>query len=539
MADNLKNLIDLTPEQRSALMILLREKAEKKKDRNPTEKSIEKISRNGDLPLSYAQQRMWFMAKLSPDSPAYNLLTAVHLKGPLIPGALYKAINEVARRHESLRACFPENDGQPFQLILEPLTISLPVIDLTELSEAARLQQAKRLATEEQGYPFNLEQGPLFRSRLIRLDENHHVITFTLHHVISDGVSRGILISELGALYKAFAEGTPSPLHDLEIQYVDFADWQRRWLQSDVLEQQLDYWKKKLDGAPAVLTLPTDRPRPATQDFQGRAVGITVPTSTVEALKLISHKRGATLFMTFLAAFKTLLHHYTSQDGIVVGTPIAGRNRAEIEGLIGCFTNTLVLFSDLSGNPKFSELLARVKETALDAYANQDMPFDKLVEVIRPERKLSHNSLFQVLFALHNLQLGKVNLPEIAISPLTTDSFTSRFDLSVEVQEGPRGAFIRFEYSTQLFDHNTIVRMAGHFETLLQSIIRDPDQRILDLEILTPGERALLLDEWNDTRVELSARKPVHQMFEDQVSKSPEAVAVICGDRKVTFSELN
>ena len=430
----------------------------------PSESSLRCVSRDKDLPLSFAQQRLWFLDQLEPGSTVYNVPGALRIKGPLDVEVLERCFNEIVRRHEALRTTFSIVEEEPVQVIAASANVSLPVIDISHFSETEREEEARRLALEEANKPFDLRQGPLFRTALIRLGENDHVLLLTLHHIVSDGWSMGVLYRELSALYQAFANEEPSPLADLPIQYADFAAWQREWLQGEVLETQLSYWKKQLDGVPAVLNLPTDRPRPARQSYRGARQSIELSSELTQGLKALSRKEGVTLYMTLLAAFQILLHRYTGQDDIVVGSPIANRNRIEIEGLIGFFVNTLVLRTDHSGNPTFRELLRRVRETALEAYAHQDLPFEKLVEELRPDRDLSRSPLFQAMFVFQNAPAGELNFKGLNVSPMRMAGETTKFDLTLSVHEGAPGLRAALQYSTDLFDEATITRISGAFQ---------------------------------------------------------------------------
>ena len=360
------------------------------------------VSRDESLPLSYSQQRLWFLYQLEPSTSAYNIPTAVRLRGVLDSAALARTINEVVRRHEILRTHYGTIENKPVQFVGLPGDIELKLSDFSELPESERESRMLRLAAEEARMPFDLTRGPLLRACLVRLGPEEHVLVLTVHHIVSDGWSQGVLVREVGALYKAFSEGGESPLGELPVQYADFARLQRNWLAGDVLDKHLDYWRRQLAGPLPILELPADRPRPEVQSFRGATLTAHLPASLSESLNAICRREGVTLFMLLLAAFKVLLHRYTGQDDVVIGAPIANRNRVEIEGLIGFFVNTLVLRTDLSGDPDFRELLARVRKVTLEAYARQDMPFELLVEELQPERDLSRNPLFQVMFQLEN-----------------------------------------------------------------------------------------------------------------------------------------
>ena len=502
---------------------------------------MERVSRDGDLPLSFAQQRLWFLDQLMPGSIAYNMSGAVRLTGPLNVVALEQSLTEVLRRHEILRTTFRAVDGQPFQSIAPAKPFILPVTDLEPLPEAEREAEARRLAIEEAHRLFDLARGPLFRATLLRLGEEDHILQCAMHHAVSDGWSIAIFNKEIGLLYHSFSTGQPLLLPELPIQYADFAHWQRQWLQGEVLEAQLSYWRKQLAGAPPSLELPTDRARPAVQTFHGARQSLVLPKSLTEALKGLSRQEGVTLFMTLLAAFKVLLSRYTGQEDIVVGTPIAGRNRAEIEPLIGFFINTVALRTDLSGGPSFRELLRRVREVALGAYDHQEMPFEKLVEELQPERDLSRTPLFQVFFNMLNLESLESHRPEL--NGLTAEQLvlndSVKFDLSLTIREETEGVGASLQYNTDLFDDATIDRMICHFQTMLEGIVANPDQSLSDLPILTKAERHQLLAEWNETKRDFPKDKCLHQLFEEQVERTPDGVALVFEDQHLTYRELN
>ena len=503
------------------------------------------------FPASFAQQRLWFLDQLLPGTSFYNVPTVIRLVGVLNLAALTRSVNEIIRRHEVLRTTFGMVEGQPIQAIAPVLSVSLPLINLQELPAAARQQEANRLVTEETERPFNLSQGPLLRLLLLQLNQAEYLLLLNLHHIVFDDWSLGVLIRELGSLYTAFSSGKFSPLPELPIQYADFAIWQREWLQGKLVEQ-LSYWQQQLDGG-SVLNLPTDRPRPTLQSYRGATQLLQVPKSLTEALLALSQQLGVTLFITLLAAFQTLLYRYTGQEDIAVGSPIANRNRSELESLIGFFVNSLVLRTDLSGNPTFRELLARVREVALGAYAHQDLPFEKLVEELQPNRDTSRNPLFSVVFALQNAPMERLELPGLTLSSLNLDTKTTRFDLELylwecsdnfrtlwgegwQPSEGLRGVLV---YSTDLFDQATIARMLGHFLTLLEGIVANPEERLADLPLLSAVERRTLLLEWNDTQRNYPDAQCIHQRFEEQVERSPSSIAVVFEDKQLTYRELN
>jgi amino acid adenylation domain-containing protein len=492
-----------------------------------------------NLPLSFAQQRLWFLDQLVPDAAIYNIPLAYRVTGELNVGALEQSLVEIVRRHEALRTTFAAVDGQPIQVIAPKIELTLPVVDLGEIAETKRAKEVQRLVTQEAQQPFDLTTGPLLRLQLLRLDDTEHVLLLTMHHIVSDGWSLGVLMRELAVLYEGFSNGKPTSLPELPIHYADFALWQREWFSGDVLESQLAYWKQQLGGELPVLELPTDRPRPPVQTYRGARQSFELSKDLREALKALSRQEGVTLFMTLLAAFKVLLYRYTGQENVIVGSPIANRNRAEIEGLIGFFVNTLVLRSDLSRNPSFRELLGRVREVALGAYAHQDMPFERLVEELQPERDMSYNALFQVMFVLQNSPMSDWEFSGLALSPLEVESKTAKFDLSLSLTETEQGLVGAFGYNTDLFDEATIVRMVGHLRTLLEGVVVEPDKRICELPILTEAERYQLLVEWNDTEADYPKDKCIHQLFEEQVERTPDNVAVVFEDEQLTYRELN
>ena len=501
---------------------------------------ITPVARDGYLPLSFAQQRLWFIDQLAPGNSAYNIPAAVRLEGPLNVMALERSLNEIVRRHEALRTTFTIVDGGPAQVIAPSLTMAPRVIDLQALSENAREIEVQRLAAEEACRPFDLAHGPLLRVTLVRLGEERHVGLLTMHHIVSDGWSTGILIRELAVLYDAFSSEMPSPLSELPIQYADFANWQRLWLQGEILQTQLAYWKQQLLGIPPLLELSTQRTRPAVLAFRGAHASLLLPGNAADALKVLSRDEGATLFMTFLTAFNVLLHRYSNQDDLVVGTPIANRNHTETEGLIGFFVNTLVLRTDLSGNPTFRELVRRVREVCLAGYSHQDLPFEKLVEELHLERDLSRNPLFQVMFVLNSTRMETMELTGLRVSPIKGSSEAAHVDLTMQISETEDGRTeAALIYNTDLFDAAAITRMLRHFRILLEAAAADPDRRFSDLSLLNPEERHQLLAEWNDTKTGDSQDLYIHQLFEAQVERTPNAIAVSFEDRQLTYEELN
>jgi alpha-ketoglutarate-dependent taurine dioxygenase len=446
------------------------------------------VPRDGQLLSSFAQQRLWFLDRLDPGNTAYNIPAATRLTGALDVNALEASLREVMRRHEVLRTVFLEVGGRPTQSIIVDFAFEVPVTVLDDLAQEKREAEFVRLAKEESQKPFDLERGPVFRCQLFRLGEEEHMLLVNVHHIAFDDWSTGILIQEVATLYGAFRAGQPSPLAEVSVQYGDFAVWQRQWLRDEALEERLAYWKKKLAGVP-VLKLPTDCPRSVPVSYRGARYGFRMSPELTKRLEALCRHKEVTPFMLLVAVFKVLLYRYSEQTDIAIGTPIAGRNRQEIENLIGFFVNTLVLRTDLSGNPSFTELLKRVRETTLGAYDHQDLPFEKLVEALRPERNLSHTPLFQVLFVLQNAPMPALELPDLTLTPLEIDNGTSKFNLALLMKETEQGLVATWNYNADLFDPTTITRISGHFETLLGSIVTQPDARINSLKMLTEAEK--------------------------------------------------
>jgi amino acid adenylation domain-containing protein/FkbM family methyltransferase len=534
MSEFNERIAGLSPEKRAMLERLLL-----KKTSSPIrQQEIRRRETTAPCELSFAQERLWFLDQLEPGSPAYNIFSAIRLAGHLNVIALEQSLGEILRRHEVLRTTFVTEGDQPEQRISPATAFTLPRIDLSTMTKERREAKARELASEEASRPFDLTTGPLLRATLLQLTPQEHVLLLTVHHVVFDGWSWGILYRELSASYGAFSKGDPSPLPELPIQYADFAVWQKEWLRGEVLEKQLMFWREHLNGV-SPLELPTDRPRPAVQTFHGATHTFEFPQDLTEALQGLSRKVGVTLFMTLLTAFQCLLHRYTGQDDIVVGTPIANRNRAEIEGLIGFFVNTLVMRTDTSGNPVFRELLNQVKKAALDAYTHQDLPLEKLVEELQPERDLSRNPLFQVMFAMQNVPIATLELSGLTPGPLATERTKTRFDLEVHLQAAKEGIEGKFVYNIDLFDVATIERMIGHYQKILEGIVANPDFRLSELPLLTENERQQLQVEWNNTSTDYPRDKCIHELFEEQVKRSPGAVAVVFEERRLTYRELN
>ena len=489
-------------------------------------------------PLSFAQQRLWFLHELG-SGAAYNMPAALAIEGKLDVAALQQTLSEIVQRHESLRTTFALQEATPYQVIQPPSSFMLPVIDLQMLASEPQNNEVKRRMAAESQQPFDLTQDLMLRGQLLQLAEERFVLLLTMHHIASDGWSIGVLVRELTALYAAFRQGQPSPLPPLAIQYADFAVWQRDYLQGDILQRQLTYWRTQLADAPALLQLPTDRPRPAQQSFHGDGVVVEISADLTQKLRRLSQEQGTTLYMTLLAAFNILLARYTGQSDVVVGSPIANRHHQELEPLIGFFVNTLALRCDLRDNPSFLALLAQVKATTQAAYDHQDLPFERLVEELAPDRNLTHNPLVQVAFALQNAPMGALTLPGVCVTIAPDESKTTRFDLELhlwEVNEALSGTCV---YATSLFEQATIERMTGHFQTLLANIVANPQAAIHDLPLLTATERQQLLVDWNATAAPYPKNKTIPQLFEEQVARTPDALAVCFKQQSLTYRELN
>ena len=500
---------------------------------------LHRVEREQAIPLSFAQQRLWFLDQLEPDSPFYNIPESMRMIGQVDVELLERALNEIVRRHEVLRTTFETVDGKPVQIIHPEMKLSLTLESLEHFPAQEREAAVLQRAQQEAQTAFSLSKGPLLRARLLRLADEENIVLLTIHHIIGDDWSSNVLIQEVSALYAAFASGQPSPLPELAIQYADYAAWQRGFLSGEVLEHQLAYWKKQLAGIPPLIELPTDRPRPAVQSFRGAYQTFILPGDLSDGLIDLARKEGASPFMTLLAAFQVLLARYSGQEDICVGTPIANRGQAELESLIGLFVNTLVLRADFSKELSFRTLLKQVRETCLGAYAHQDLPFEKMVDLIQPERNLSHSPLFQVMFVIQNSPRRAESLPGLKIEPLEAHPGTAKFDLTFFMLEEEGHLSGAVEYNTDLFDSATIARMIEHFQLLLAGIVRDPDCNTARLPILDEKERRLLLEEWNNTQAPFPSESCAHHLIEEQVRRSPDAIAVTYKDQKLTYQELD
>ncbi|HEY0683672.1 MAG TPA: condensation domain-containing protein, partial [Steroidobacter sp.] len=447
-------------------------------------------------PMSHAQERLWFLEQLGLVGGAYNISMVRSLRGRLQIQALERSLGELVRRHESLRTRFVSMHGTAVQAIDPPGGVTLEIRDLSGIDESLRMRKVRDIGREEVNRPFDLERGPLLRAFLLRLSEQEHVLLLVLHHIVSDGWSLGVLNRELGAIYNAYVRGEESPLPELIVQYADYALWQRKWLEKEVIDEQLRYWKQQLQGAPPYLQLPADRPRPAVESFNGALFAFALPAGLTEALRNLARREGATLFMVLLAGYQALLSRWTGQEDIVIGAPIAGRTHPLIEQLIGFFVNMLALRSDLSGNPSFRSLLAQVKETTLGAYAHQDLPFELLVKELRPERDLGRQSLIQMTLALQNFPQEDLQLEGLTWKAIDAEHLTTRFDVTLNFFEGAGELQGLFEYATDLFEEQTIRRLSEQLCMLLQGAVSDPDCAIEQLPLLPDQEREQLLRQW-------------------------------------------
>ncbi len=521
-------LAGLSREQRAALFEQLR----KRKERTEAPDRIPRRAPDLDpVPASYAQERLWFLDRLAPGNPAYNVPLALRIAGDVSPARLERVLEKVVHRHESLRTTFGERDGQPVQIIAPPGPWTLPLVDLSTLSAEDQDAESRRSARLEADRPFDLQRGPVLHAALLRLGEADHVLLLTLHHIVSDGWSLGVLVRDITALYGR------APLADLPIQYADFAVWQRGWLTGEVLERQVSYWRERLAGAPAQLDIPTDRPRSAAQTYRGTHLNLPFGAGFYREITQFARRFEATPFMVLLAGFQALLGRLSGQDDLTVGSPIANRNRAEIEPLIGFFVNTLVMRGDLRGDPPFGAMLGRVRKGTLEAYAHQDLPFEHLVHELRPERHLAVTPLFQVVCAMQNAPLGRMDLPGLTLAPVDLVPTTTRFDLELHGWEVDGGLLAQVSYSTELFDATTVRRLVGQLETLLRAAMADPGQGLSELPLLGEAERHQLLWEWNDTTAQLPG-EDVPALFAEQARLRPGAVAVSSEEGDLTYAEL-
>ncbi|HLL45470.1 MAG TPA: condensation domain-containing protein, partial [Longimicrobiaceae bacterium] len=487
-------------------------------------------------PLSFAQERLWFLDRMEPGRGVYNVFLGRRLRGALDAAALERALAAIVRRHDSLRTTFAEADGVPVQVIAPFTGFTLPVEDLSVPDPAEREAAVERRAAEEAGRPFDLAAGPLFRATLLRMADDDHALLLCMHHVVTDGWSVGVLLREMAAGYAA---GGAPPLPPLPVQYADYAVWQREQLAGEALDAQLAWWKERLAGAPALLELPTDRPRPAVQGFDGATEPVELPAELLEKLRALGRAEGATLFMVLLSTFKLLLSLYTSSDDVVVGSPVAGRTRGEVEALVGFFVNTLVLRTDLSGDPGFRETLRRVRKTTLGAYERQDVPFEKLVAELQPGRSLSHSPVVQVIFTAQDGAASAPALPGLAAASLDPGVEPAKFDLSLGLAATPRGLRGAVTYRTDLFDAGTVRRLVQHLGRVLEQVAADPALPLSCLELLGPDERRVVLGAWGGSDAAYAAERRVHRRVAGHAACAPHAPAVVDGARTLTFGELD
>ncbi|MBA2674223.1 condensation domain-containing protein, partial [Ramlibacter sp.] len=505
---------------------------------------IEPASRTEALPLSFAQQRLWFLAQLAPESRAYHIPLGLRLSGPLDRSALQQALDRIVARHEALRTSFALSGGQPVQRIAPADTgFALRVQDLRDCPDTGAEVQA--LAAQEAVDAFDLSTGPLVRGRLLVLGDTEHVLLATLHHIVSDGWSMDVLTRELEALYTAFAEGRDDPLPPLPIQYADYAAWQRRWLDGEVLQRQSSYWKDRLSGAPALLELPADRPRPAQQDHRGGFVEFQLEAPLAAGLQALSQRQGTTLYMTLLAAWAGLLSRLSGQDDVVIGTPVANRTRAEVERLIGFFVNTLALRIDLGGSPDTVELLRRVKAESLNAQQHQDLPFEQVVELVKPVRSMAHTPLFQAMFAWQAGAPGTAPTATatepvgLSLRPLAAPATLAKFDITLHMGESGGHIAGGFEYASALFERETIERFRGHFLALLRAMVAQAQRPVAQLPLLSNAQRDQLLVQWNATQATFPSESCTHELFEAQARSTPNAIALVHGDQRMRYAELD
>lgn len=497
------------------------------------------------LPLSFAQQRLWFLDRLNSESPQYNLYTGLVLKGSLKKEVLIKSFNALIKRHQILQVSFTDENGQPVQVLNDDVPMAMEYVNLLNTSASEKELKASDIAKEWVSKPFDLENAPLLRGMLIQIDEEEHILVLAIHHIIFDGWSFGILLKELNFYYEAFLNNEKDKLSVEElplsgIQYADYAQWQIEKLKAGSLKKQIEYWKQKLSGRLPVLDLPLDKQRPPVQTYHGAKFTCAISGEVVNKLQLYAGKENSTLFMVLLAAFKLMLYRYSGQLDIVVGSPIANRNRKDIEGLIGFFTNNIVLRTTFSNEINFNELLRLIKNVTLEAYENQDVPFEKLVEELHIERDMSRNPLFQVLFSLQNLSLPRMEFSELSVSTKDLDAGYARFDLAVDIREAGDGMLVDFEYNTELFNEDTIIRMAGHYKQLLTNILKNPEAKLDDFEMLTIEEKDTLINRWNDTKEDyFSNIQSWVELFTKQAEETPQALAVVCGKQQLTYQELD
>ena len=491
------------------------------------------------FPASYAQQRMWLLDRLEPGNVTYNIPLGFRITGKLNQEVLEKSLNEIIRRHETLRTAFDEEAGELMQVIRAEARLSLRAEEVPGATATQKQRRVEEIASQEAATVFDLGKWPLIRARLLKVAAQEHVLILTMHHIITDGWSVGVLLKELGSLYDSYNSGQQPALEELQVQYADYAHWQRQWLESGELERQMQYWRERMRGAPPVLEMPTDYARPAVQSYRGSSENLVITREVTQKLKHLGRQEGVTLFMSLLGAFGVLLSRYSGQEDIVVGTPIANRRRAELDGLIGCFANTLVMRLAVDGKESFRQFLERVREVSLEAYANQDVPFEKLVEELQPERDFSRSPIFQAIFMFRSEPQVELRIGDLKLQNEEIFYDATKYEISlglVEEDGSLRGAIA---YYTDLYKASTIRRMARRFERLIESTVEDPDCSIRQLDLLSPSESQQILREWNDTATDYPRDCLIHELFEQQARLTPDAVAVVCQTESLTYRELN
>ena len=524
----------LSPEKRA----LLERRLMEKRAAAAKAQIIPRRTSKGPCPLSFAQELMWLLDHLI-DTSAYHVPRALRMKGPLNSEALEYALNGIVARHEVLRTTYREVDGSPLQFVADSATVHLERIDLSGLEPQEREKQANHILVEEGRHKFDLANDLLLRALLLRMADQDHILLLVSHHIASDGQSKAALFRELKAFYQAYGSKGEVQLPELPLQYADFAVWQREWMQGEVLQKHLDYWKSQLTGAPTLLELPTDHPRPARQSFEGARKFIRCPDGILESFKALSRSEGTTMFMTMLAAFGALLFRWSGQEDMLIGTPVSGRSRTELEPLIGYFSNSVVLRLALHGDPTFRELMRRVKDLSLAAYSHQHLPFEKLVVELQPNRDLSYSPIYQVMFSVGEQKDLGLDLPGLEISPIIIDRKIAKFDMTLGMTEFRKDLMCNIEYCSALFEPDTMERLARYLQNLLQGIMRNPDQRISELPMLSDAERRQFIVEWNDTARNYQSGKTVHQLFEAEAAAHPQATAVVCENKRLTYGDLN
>src|SRR6266576_4205538 len=493
------------------------------------------------FPASFAQQRLWFLDQLEPGTAAYNLVRAFRITGSLNIQALTAAIRGIVHRHEALRTVFETVEGEARQVVLSNVHVQVPIIDLTHLPASQTEPEAIRIAGEEGKKPFDLTRGPLFRTLLVRLNKDQYLLVLAMHHIITDGWSISILFRELARSYEGFVDDKEPELPELPVQYAEYAQWQREYISSDAVAKQVEYWKNKLAGAQTILDLPVDHPRPNTHSWHGATEDLTLDSRVLAELKKFAQQEGATLFMASMAVFQALLWHYTGQENILVGSPTAARSQIEIENLVGFFVNTLVFRADFSGDMTFRDLVRQVRACALEAYAHQDVPFEKLVEELVPQRSMNTSPLFQVMFTFQNIPKQVFEISGLKMKELEFETGIAKFDLAVEAFEDDEddGFHCRFEYNTDLFEKQTILRELGHFRNLVNAVLKNPDELMARIPLMDDWERKQTVVQWNNTATDYPRDLHIHTAFERQAARTPGATALVFQGKKFPYWRIN